>query len=76
MLSDEHLSVDGTLIEAAACLKSFRPKEGSWLPSTDDDPSNPSVDFWDVRLHNETHSSTTDPEARSFMGLSSWRTGT
>ena len=44
LLSDEHFSVDGTLIEAAASLKSFRPKEGA-PPLTDDDPGNPSVDF-------------------------------
>ncbi len=40
LLSDEHFSVDGTLIEAAASLKSFRPKEGP-PPPTDDDPGNP-----------------------------------
>ena len=44
LLSDEYFSVDGTLIEAAASLKSFRAKEGS-LPPTEDDPGNPSVDF-------------------------------
>ena len=63
LLSDEHFSVDGTLIEAAASLKSFRPKEGP-PPPTDDDPGNPSVDFRGERRSNETHASTTDPEAR------------
>ncbi len=63
LLSDEHFSVDGTLIEAAASLKSFRPKEGA-PPPTDDDPGNPSVDFRGERRRNETHASTTDPEAR------------
>jgi len=63
LLSDEHFSVDGTLIEAAASLKSFRPKEGPPPPS-DDDPGNPSVDFRGERRSNETHASTTDPEAR------------
>ncbi|MXZ24447.1 MAG: IS5 family transposase [Caldilineaceae bacterium SB0665_bin_21] len=63
LLSDEHFSVDGTLIEAAASLKSFRAKEGPPPPS-DDDPGNPSVDFRGERRRNETHASTTDPEAR------------
>ena len=63
LLSDEHFSVDGTLIEAAASLKSFRPKEGPPPPS-DGDPGNPSVDFRGERRSNETHASTTDPEAR------------
>ena len=55
--------MDGTLIEASASLKSFRPKEGPPPPS-DDDPGNPSVDFRGERRSNETHASTTDPEAR------------
>ena len=63
LLSDEHFSVDGTLIEAAASLKSFRPKEGPPPPS-DDDPGNPSVDFRGERRCNVPHASTTDPEAR------------
>ena len=63
LLSDEHFSVDGTLIEAAASLKSFRSKEGP-PPPADDDPGNPSVDFRGERRSNETHASTTDPEAR------------
>ena len=64
LLSDEHFSVDGTLIEAAASLKSFRPRDESAPPVTDDDPGNPSVDFRGERRRNETHASTTDPEAR------------
>ena len=63
LLSDEHFRVDGTLIEAAASLKSFRSKEGP-PPPADDDPGNPSVDFRGERRCNETHASTTDPEAR------------
>ena len=55
--------MDGTLIEAAASLKSFRAKEGP-PPPADDDPGNPSVDFRGERRSNETHASTTDPEAR------------
>lgn len=63
LLSDEHFTVDGTLIEAAASLKSFKPKEGD-PPPTDGDPGNPSVDFHGEQRRNATHRSTTDPEAR------------
>ena len=63
LLSDEHFTVDGTLIEAAASLKSFKPKEGD-PPPTDGDPGNPSVDFHGEQRSNATHRSTTDPEAR------------
>jgi transposase len=64
LLSDEHFTVDGTLIEAAASLKSFKPKDGELPTATDDDPGNPSVDFRGERRSNKTHQSTTDPEAR------------
>jgi len=65
LLSREHFSVDGTLIEAAAALKSLRPLE----ESADEEPPagsgrNPSVDFHGQRRGNATHRSTTDPEAR------------
>ena len=63
LLSDEHFTVDGTLIEAAASLKSFRPKDGP-PPDPPDDPGNPSVDFKGERRSNATHQSTTDSEAR------------
>lgn len=63
LLSDEHFTVDGTLIEAAASLKSFKPKDGDPPPS-DGDPGNPSVDFHGEQRSNATHRSTTDPEAR------------
>ena len=63
LLSDEHFTVDGTLIEAAASLKSFKPKDGDPPKTTDDDPGNPSVDFHGERRSNATHQSTTDPEA-------------
>ncbi len=58
LLSDEHFTVDGTLIEAWAGHKSFKRKDGqaAETPPQDDDPGNPSVD-------NLTHQSTTDPEA-------------
>ena len=63
LLSDERFSVDGTLIEAQASIKSFRRREDQEGPP-DDDSGNPSVDFRGERLRNETHRSGTDPEAR------------
>jgi hypothetical protein len=65
LLSDEHFTVDGTLIEAAASLKSFKPWDGS-PPPDDGDPGNPSVDFHGEKRSNATHQSTTDPQARPF----------
>jgi transposase len=64
LLSDEHFTVDGTLIEAWAGHKSFKRKDGN-DPKTppDDDPGNPSVDFHGERRRNDTHQSTTDPQA-------------
>src|SRR5438094_8754415 len=64
VLSDEHFTVDGTLIEAAASLKSFKPRDGGPPRTTDDDPGNPSVDFHGEKRSNATHQSTTDPDAR------------
>jgi len=64
LLSREHFSVDGTLIEAWASMKSFRRKDGE-----DDDPGcgrNPARDFHGEKRSNETHASTTDPEARLY----------
>jgi transposase len=66
LLSDEHFTVDGTLIEAAASLKSFKRKDGEPPTTTDGDPGNPSVDFHGEKRSNATHQSTTDPEARLF----------
>ncbi len=63
LLSDEHFSVDGTLIEAAASIKSFKRREQE-RQSSDDDPSGPSEDFRGERLRNETHESRTDPDSR------------
>jgi transposase len=64
LLSNEHFTVDGTLIEAAASLKSFRPKEAP-QPEQADDPGNPRMDFRGERRSNATHQkSTTDPQAR------------
>ncbi|MGQ0669268.1 MAG: IS5 family transposase, partial [Actinomycetota bacterium] len=64
LLSEEHFTVDGTLLEAWASLKSFRPRD-------DQDPPegagrNPARDFRGKRRKNETHASTTDAEARLY----------
>lgn len=64
LLSDEHFTVDGSLIEAAASLKSFKPRNGDPPTTTDLDPGNPSVDFHGEKRSNATHQSTTDGEAR------------
>ncbi len=65
LLSDEHFTVDGTLIEAWASLKSFKPNAPIEAPAAPpDDPGNPSVDFHGEKRANATHQSTTDPEAR------------
>jgi len=68
LLSDEHFTVDGTLIEAAASLKSFRPKDE---PPTDagssgGNPANRWVDFHGEKRSNATHQSRTDPDARLY----------
>jgi len=63
LLSDEHFSVDGTLIEAWASQKSFQRKDDNQAPPPDD-PGNPTVNFHGQKRSNETHPSTTDPEAR------------
>jgi transposase len=68
LLSDDHFSVDGTLIEAWAAMKSFRPKDAG------DDPTggaggagrNSERDFHGEKRSNDTHASTTDPDARLF----------
>jgi transposase len=64
LLSDEHFTVDGTLIEAWAGQKSFRRKDGTDAGPTDSDPGNPTVNFHGESRKNDTHESTTDPEAR------------
>lgn len=65
LLSDEHFSVDGTLIRAWASHKSFVPKDGPPPPSSGS-RTNPEVDFKGKKRSNETHASTTDPEAKLF----------
>lgn len=62
LLSDEHFTVDGTLLEAWASLKSFQKVDQS-QQKPPDDPGNPTVDFHGERRSNETHCSTTDPDA-------------
>jgi len=62
LLSSEHFSVDGTLIEAWASMKSFRPKDGSGEPTVPG--RNSERDFHGETRSNDTHASTTDPEAR------------
>jgi len=65
LMSSEHFTVDGTLIEAWASLKSFRPKdEKPEDREPPDDPGNPTVDFHGEKRRNETHESKTDPESR------------
>ena len=61
--SDEHFTVDGTLLEAWASVKSFQRKDGKNPPSPDD-PGNPTVNFHGERRSNQTHESKTDPEAK------------
>jgi IS5 family transposase len=62
LLSDEHFTVDGTLLEAWAGRKSFRRKDEGPQPPPDD-PGNPTVNFHSESRRNDTHQSTTDPEA-------------
>lgn len=64
LLSDEHFTVDGTLLEAWASHKSFKPRRPDRTPP--DDPKNPTVDFHGQRRRNDTHQSTTDPDARLY----------
>jgi len=66
LMSDEHFTVDGTLMEACASLKSFKRMDEAEeeKPKTgDDDPGNPTVDFHGEERSNKTHPSTPDPEA-------------
>ena len=61
LISDEHFTVDGTLLDAWASLKSFQAKDKQDAPP--DDPGNPTVDFHGQERSNETHESKTDPDA-------------
>jgi hypothetical protein len=62
-MSADHFTVDGTLIESWASLKSFK-KKGDDDKTPPDDPGNPTVDFHGEKRSNDTHESTTDPDAR------------
>jgi transposase len=64
LLSDEHFSVDGTLLEAWASTKSFCPKDGSGPPA--DAGRNGEQDFHGQKRSNDTHASATDPDARLY----------
>jgi len=64
LLSDEHFSVDGTLIEAWASMKSFRPKDGSGAPP--EPGRNGEQDFHGAKRRNQTHASTSDRDARLY----------
>ncbi len=64
LLSDDHFSVDGTLIDSWASMKSFRPKDGSGDPP--DPGRNGERNFREEKRSNETHASTTDPDARLY----------
>ncbi len=64
LMSDEHFSVDGTLLQAWASQKSFRPKDEP--PSGGDGPRNAPPDFKGKKRKNDTHASTSDPDARLF----------
>jgi transposase len=88
LLSTDHFSVDGTLIEAWASMKSFRPKDGSGEPPVEGGGRNREADFHGRPRSNDTHASTTDPDARlyrkgpgkeaklCFMGHALMETGT
>ncbi len=64
LLSAEHFTVDGTLIEAWAGLKSFQRKDGSGPGPSDTDRGNPTIDFHGETRRNDTHASTTDADTR------------
>src|SRR6266568_5406727 len=64
LLSQEHFTVDGTLVQAWAGQKSFQPRHARRGPPSPDDPGNPTVNFRGEPRSNTTHASTTDPEAR------------
>lgn len=63
LLSQEHFTVDGTLVQAWAGQKSFQ-RRGRRHPPPPDDPGNPTINFHGERRSNRTHASTTDPEAQ------------
>ena len=68
LLSDEHFTVDGTLVEGWASVKSFQPKDRAARGDDDppDDPGNPTVNFHGQKRSNQTHQSTTDKDLRLY----------
>ena len=70
LLSDGHFTVDGTLLEAWASQKSFRPKDRPDPPADDPTGRNPTVNFRGEERANDTHESTTDPDARLYKKAS------
>jgi transposase len=66
LLSSDHFSVDGTLIEAWASMKSVKPKDGSDEPPAQGGGRNAEADFHGQKRSNDTHASTTDPDARLY----------
>jgi transposase len=66
LLSSDHFSVDGTLIEAWASMKSVKPKDGSGEPPAPGGGRNAAADFHGQKRSNDTHASTSDPDARLY----------
>lgn len=66
LLSSEHFSVDGTLIEAWASTKSFKPRDGGGGDPPSDGGRNAEADFKGEKRSNETHTSTSDPDAKLY----------
>src|ERR1039458_6507410 len=66
LMSEEHFTVDGTLLKAWASQKSFLPTASAGKGPGDDDPGNPSVDFHGEKRSNKTHRSKTDPDSRLY----------
>lgn len=66
LMSDEHFSVDGTLLQAWASHKSFRPKDAGPPDSPSGGPGNAQPDFKGQRRRNDTHASTSDPDSRLY----------
>jgi transposase len=66
LMSSDHFSVDGTLIEAWASMKSVKPKDGSGEPPVQGGGRNAEADFHGQKRSNNSHASTTDPDARLY----------
>src|SRR6202011_2778303 len=66
LLSSDHFSVDGTLIEAWASMKSVKPKDGACEPPAQGGGRNAEADFHGQKRSNDSHASTTDPDARLY----------